>query len=329
VVGRRATRVVDSEDGVLTRVVRGLAQAVVTVLLASFLTFVLMSLTPGDPAAIAAGEFATPQTVRTIRLEMGLDQPFVTRYVNFIGDAVQGDLGTSVQLQPGRKVEDLVSQAVPITASLTLVALVFAVLVGLPLGLVAGLRPGSLADRIVAVTSGLLLAVPSFVVGLALVVLLAITIRWFPAIGYSPPEQGVGDWLWHLLLPGITLGLPPAAEIARQLRGAMVDVMEQDYIRTATAKGMSRTSVVAKHAAKNALPPVVTVFGIQIVRVIGGAIIVERIFALNGVGSLAYGAVIRRDLPVVQGLVVVIAAFVVVLNIIVDLLHASLTPRSR
>jgi peptide/nickel transport system permease protein len=201
--------------------------------------------------------------------------------------------------------------------------------VSLPLGYLAARRPGSLVDRGVTVLSSVFLSIPPFVTGLLLVMLLSLRLRWLPAVGYTPLGEGVVEWARHLVLPALALATASAAELTRQVRGSLVDTFEEDYIRTARAKGMSSRIVIWKHALKNAAPPVITVSGLQLTRLIGGTIIVERIFAMTGIGSLAYNAVLGRDLPLIQGLVLLTGVTVIVINVLVDLTNLAVSPRQR
>lgn len=289
----------------------------------------LIELMPGDPAAIAAGEFATPEVVERVRGELGLNEPVIERYFSYLGDILLGDLGTSAQLQPGRPVWDLIRQTLPITLSLTGVAIAMAVLIALPIGYAAAARPNSWVDRCVTVASAVLLAVPSFVLGLLLITWFALGRNWLPALGYEPFAEGWWQWLRHLILPAFTLAAVSAAELSRQVRGAMIDTLEQDYIRAVDAKGMTRRTIIARHAFKNAATPIVTVLGLQFTRIIGGAVVIERIFAMPGLGSLAYDSVTRRDLPVMQGVVLIGALLVICTNVLVDVILAYLNPKAR
>ncbi|MEQ9002942.1 MAG: ABC transporter permease, partial [Pseudomonadales bacterium] len=286
-------------------------------LIVSLMVFSLVLLIPGDPAFLLAGEDATPEEVEAIREEMGLNDPVLVRYLAWLGALLQGDLGTS--LFSDQPVLDVILERLPVTLSLALAAIVFSLAISIPAGVIAGTRPGSLVDRIVTVGSSVGLAVPNFWLGLMLVLMLAIWNPWFPATGYTALSHSVMGWWMHIALPAFTLGLSAAAILTRQLRGAMIDVMQQDYVRSARAKGLPYRKVVAKHALKNAAIPMVTILGLQTNSLLGGTVIVEQIFGMPGIGQLAVASVFTRDLPMIQG-VVIMAVFVAVLvNLLVDL----------
>lgn len=306
-----------------TRIVSAIPTFVV-VLLVSFL---LVELMPGDPARAVAGEQATPEIIEQLRVQLGLDRPLSERFLAYVGNVVSGDLGASLHTR--RSVAGLLGEGLVVTASLGTVSMVFAITMALGAGTLAGLRPGSWWDRVVSGAAAVGLAFPSFVFALLLVVPLAVHRRWLPATGYEALGNGVWEWLRHLLLPALALAVNSSAELVRQVRGALVDTMEQDFIRTCKAMGLSRTAIVAKHAAKNAAAPVVTVTGLQVARIIGAAVIIEQVFALPGFGTIAVRAVLGQDLPVIQGLVLISAAIVLVTNLLVDLSYTYFSPMLR
>jgi peptide/nickel transport system permease protein len=296
-------------------------------LIVSLMVFSLVLLIPGDPAYLLAGEDATPEEVEAIREEMGLNRPVLVRYVAWLAAVVQGDLGTS--LFSDQPVLDVILERLPVTLSLALAAAGFALVISIPAGLVAGTRPGRMADRVVTVGSSIGLAVPNFWLGLMLVLVLAINNPWFPATGYTPLGESLVGWWQHIVLPAFTLGLSASAILTRQLRGAMIDIMQQDYVRTARAKGLPYRKVVAKHALKNAAIPMVTILGLQVNGLLGGTVIIEQIFGMPGIGQLAVASVFTRDLPMIQG-VVIMAVFVAVLvNLLVDISYGYFNPKVR
>ncbi len=311
----------------LKLVLRRLLITVPVLLIVTVMSFALIQLTPGDPARVAAGEAAPPEQVEAVRKSLGLDRPLYEQYFSFVGNAVQFDLGTSVQ--DSRPVGTIISETLPVTFSLGLIAVIATILIGVPAGALAAIRKGRFADRAVAAVASVFIAVPPFVIALVLVVPLAINHAWFPATGYTKFVDSPWEWFRHLVLPGITLALVSSAELARQVRGAMVDSIEQDFVRTSRAKGLSERAVLGKHAARSAAPTAVTVLGLQVGRILGGAVLVETVFALPGFGSLAVNAVITRDLPVVQGIVLVSALFVLLANLLVDVGNAYLNPKLR
>jgi peptide/nickel transport system permease protein len=299
------------------------------VLLVTLISFLLIELIPGDPAQVVAGETATPDQVAATRIELGLDHNVFERYLSYLGHIFSGDFGTSIVLQPGWNALSLIAEAVPITLSLTLVSLVIAVAVAVPLGIAAALRQGKWEDQFLTGLTALALALPPFVVGPVLAVVFAISIRAFPAVGYEPLSAGFPVWISYLVLPSIALAVNPIAEIARQIRGSLVDAMDQSYVRTATAKGLTPGRVIGKHALKNAAIPAITVLGLQVTRVIGGTVVVEIVFAMPGIGSLAVNAVLAKDFPVIQSLVLFSAFAVLLTNLLVDLSYGYFDPRLR
>ncbi|AXY53902.1 ABC transporter permease [Rhodococcus ruber] len=296
-------------------------------LIATAITFGLIFLIPGDPAHRIAGETATPEQIELVRTELGLDQPVVVQYADFLGGLVRGDLGTSFTYKA--PVLEMIVDRLPVTVSLTLVAVLVALAVGIPAGIVGGSRPGSWQDRATSVGSTLGVATPNFVLGLILVLVFALQLRVLPATGYTPLAKGLWPWLSHLLLPAIALGLAAAAEIARQLRSSMIEVMQQDYVRTATAKGLGRRSVLWKHALKNAFIPTATVLGMQIAFLLGGTAVIESVFGLKGLGDFAVQAVLSGDLPAIQGVVIFGVFATVVMSLLVDISYGYLNPRTR
>jgi peptide/nickel transport system permease protein len=308
--------------------VKRILSAIPVLLLLLLLVLLLVDLVPGDPAARLAGPDATPDVVDRIRQELNLDQPIWTRYVDYLANAVQGNLGNSFT---GTRVPvaQKIAEAIPATAALTVAAIIIALIIAVPLGIFAARHQGKAIDRVVTLVSSVGVTIPTFIVGLVLVLALSIALPIFPAVGYVPLSAGVGPWLVHLLLPALTLALVPCAELMRQVRGSFIDVGGHDYIRAARARGLSETSIVGKHMVKNAAIPVVTVLGLQAGRLIGGAVVVELVFAIGGFGSLLYGAVINGDVLLLQGAVLVTALFVLAINLVVDLSYAYFNPALR
>ena len=293
----------------------------------SLLTFSITDLLPGNPAELIVGDDATQEQVDLVHERLGLDQPWPQRYWDWLTNAVQGDLGTS--FFNSVEVTDAVLLRLPVTLSLTLAAVVVALIIGIGAGLIAALRPGGWTDR--AATAGATVgqALPNFWLALILAVVFAVKIRWFPATGYTPLTESPGAWLRSITLPAVALGVGAAAILARQTRSAMVGVLQTDYVRAARAQGLSARRVVLKHALKNAMLPVVTVLAFQVTVLLGGAIIVEQVFAVNGLGSLAVTAVRRQDVPLVQGVVIVSVIVVVLVQLATDLLYGYLNPKAR
>ncbi|MGW5147414.1 ABC transporter permease [Rhodococcus koreensis] len=308
--------------------VRRLISAVPMVLLITFVVYLLVDLVPGDAATTLAGDSASAAQIEQTRQALGLDRSLVVRYVEWLGGVLHGDLGTS--LYSSQTVTQILAERLPTTLSLTLVTMTIVVIVGLPTGIAAAVRPNTLIDRVLTAASSLAMALPPFIVGLALVIPLAILNPIFPATGYQPlMDGGVLAWLQHLILPAIAIATISTAELARQTRASLVDVLNRDFIRTTRAKGLREFSVVGKHGLKNAGVPIVTVLGLQVSRVLAGAVTVEFVFALPGLGTLAVSSVFSRDVPVILGIVMVCAVFIVVVNVIVDLTVGYFNPKVR
>ncbi len=289
--------------------------------------FSLLYFAPGDPAAIIAGDQATPEDVARIRATLGLDRPFLVRFGEWSWQILHGDLGVSIFTN--LPVTAMIAQRLQPTASLMLVTLVFAIVVAVPLGVVAAWKAGSLIDRLVMGLAVMGFSVPVFVVGYLLAYVFALELGWLPVQGYTPIEQGLWPWLSNLILPAVTLGLVYIALIARVTRATMLDVLSQDYVRTARAKGLAQRAVLFVHALKNAAVPIVTVIGIGIALLIGGAVVTETVFAIPGLGRLTVDAILRRDYPVIQGVVLLFSFTYVLVNLAIDLFYTVLDPRIR
>jgi peptide/nickel transport system permease protein len=306
---------------------RRIVSTVPMLVLVGLITFLLIHLTPGDPAAVVAGENASMAAIEEARHRLGLDQPFLVQFWHWLVRVVGGDLGMS--FTSGRPVTELILDRMPITLSLTTGATLIGLLIAIPLGVFAATQRGSSLDRTTIFITSLGIAAPEFFIGLLLVLLVALELGWLPATGYVPFADNPLEWLLRLILPSLTLGLGIAAELTRQVRGSMIDVLSRDYIQTARAKGLSTLSVIIKHGLKNAAIPVVTVLGLQIRRLLGGTVIVEQIFAMNGVGSLAVRAVFLRDLPVLLGVALTTAIVVLLVNLVVDMSYGYFDPKVR
>lgn len=307
--------------------VRRIVRGVVVVWLVHLLTFLLVQLIPGDPAEVIAGEQATPERVAEIRSSLGLEEPVWQRYWESLTGVLGGDLGES--LFSGRSVTSLLADAAPATVSLALAALLFAAVVGVAAGAVAGLAQGRWLDRVVTTFASLGIAMPGFWVGMMLATVFAITLGWLPATSYAPLSRGLGEWLSHLVLPAIALGTVVAAEVARHTRGGVIDVMGQSFVRAAKARGSSGATLVRRHVIRNTAIPVVTVLGLSAGTLLGGTIVVETVFGISGLGSLAIGSVLSRDYPLIQGYVLVTALIVVVINFLVDISYGVINPKVR
>jgi peptide/nickel transport system permease protein len=289
--------------------------------------FLLLYLTPGDPVSVILGPDASPQQIAELRQRLGLDQPVLVQVVRWFGRLLVGDLGQSIYLN--RPVlQTLLERAEP-TLMLTLLATLFAILLGLPIGIVSATRAGSWADLGAMLVAMGGISMPSFWVGLNLIFVFAVVLGVFPVAGYQPLSRGLWENLRYLALPAVTLGFAQAALLARMSRSMMLDVLREDYVRTARAKGLAERTVVLVHALKNAMVPLVTVMGLTFAILMGGAVITEQVFNIPGLGRLLVQSVLRRDYPVVQGIVLVIAFNYVAINLLVDILYGFFDPRVR
>jgi peptide/nickel transport system permease protein len=289
--------------------------------------FSLLYLAPGDPAAIIAGDQATPQDVERIRAGLGLDRPFLVRFGDWSWDIIRGDLGTSIFTN--LPVSQLIAQRLEPTLSLMIITLFLAILIAVPMGVVAAWKSSTWIDWTVMGFAVFGFSVPVFVVGYLLAYVFALELEWLPVQGYTPFAQGFWPWLENLVLPAVALGGVYIALIARITRATMLEVLQQDYVRTARAKGVGQRGVLFIHALKNAAVPIVTVIGIGIALLIGGAVVTESVFAIPGLGRLTVDAILRRDYPVIQGVVLLFSFVYVLVNLMIDVLYTFLDPRIR
>lgn len=315
----------------LPMIARRLVALVPLMLVVSFGVFMLTALVPGDPAiTIAGGPDASPERIAQVRDALNLDDPLFFRYLDWLGHAVRLDFGQSLyQTANGPSVTDDIGLRMPVTFSLAIVALLIAVLIGLPLGILAGMKAGSLLDRFSVAGTSLGIAMPNFWIGLILISVFAVKLGWFPSVGYTNLMDSPGGWLRSLILPGLALGLFAAASIARQLRAALIDVLQSNYVRTAWAKGGSPLRVVGKHALKNAAMPTVTVIALQLGAMLGGAVIIEQIFSLPGLGTYLITALLKQDIPAIQGVAVMFVLIYVIINLAVDIIYGYINPKVR
>ena len=305
---------------------RVLATIPVMAIVALFV-FSLLYIAPGDPAAIIAGDQASPADVERIRAGLGLDRPFLIRFGEWLWNVLNGDLGTSIFTN--LPVTRMIAQRLEPTISLMLLTLVLSVGIAVPMGVVAAAKQGTLVDRAIMVSAVLGFSVPVFVVGYILAYVFALQLDWFPVQGYTPLSAGLWPWLRNLILPAITLGGVYIALIARITRATMLEVLSQDYVRTAKAKGVGSSTILFLHALKNAAVPIVTVIGIGVALLIGGAVVTESVFAIPGLGRLVVDAILRRDYPIIQGVVLMFSFVYVLVNLGVDLLYTVFDPRIR
>jgi peptide/nickel transport system permease protein len=311
----------------LAYVVRRLVATVFVMTFVAFFVFSLLYLTPGDPAATIAGDLATADDIARIHRQLGLDDPFLVRFGHWAWGVLQGDLGTSIFTN--LPVTTLIGQRVGPTVSLTVIALFITLSFAIPLGVIAASKVGSWIDRLVMVVAVLGFSVPSFVLAYIAILCFSVWLDWLPVQGYASLSEGFAPFFEHLILPSIVLGLIYGALIARITRAAMLEVLSQDYIRTAQAKGLTEGKVLVGHALRNAAIPIVTVIGSGIALLIGGVIVTETVFAIPGIGRLTVDAILRRDYPIIQGVTLVLSAVYVVINLLVDMSYTFFDPRVR
>lgn len=308
-------------------IVRRLVLLAPVMLIVGTVTFTLIHLTPGDPAAVMLGPDATPDEVERLRQQMGLADPLPVQYLRWLGDVARLDLGDSIFLD--RSVISAIRDRLAPTLQLTFYALTIALLLGIPAGIIAALRQNSIIDRLLMMLSIGGTAIADFFLGILLILLFSVTLRWLPSGGYTPFLESPLDHARSMILPSLALGLSIAGLPARLIRSTMLDILREDYIRTAVAKGLRPSVVAFRHAFRNALLPLVTVLGYTLGDLLGGAVIVETVFSLPGMGQLVVNSIGRRDFPVIQGVVMVIAVFYLLSNLLVDVLYVYLDPRVR
>ena len=311
----------------LAYVVRRLVATAFVMTFVALFVFSLLYLTPGDPAAAIAGDLATADDIARIHRQLGLDDPFLVRFGHWAWGVLQGDLGTSIFTN--LPVTTLIGQRVGPTVSLTVMALIITLSFAIPLGVIAASKVGSWIDRLVMVVAVLGFSVPSFVLAYIAILCFSVWLDWLPVQGYASLSEGFAPFIEHLILPSIVLGLIYGALIARITRAAMLEVLSQDYIRTAQAKGLTEGKVLVGHALRNAAIPIVTVIGSGIALLIGGVIVTETVFAIPGIGRLTVDAILRRDYPIIQGVTLILSAVYVVINLLVDMSYTFFDPRVR
>jgi peptide/nickel transport system permease protein len=293
----------------------------------AFFVFSLLYIAPGDPAAVIAGDQATPADVERIRQSLGLDRPFLVRFGEWVWQILHGDLGTSIFTN--LPVSTMIAQRFEPTLSLMAITLCFAISVAIPMGVLAAWKAGTWIDRLIMAFAVFGFSVPVFVVGYLLAYIFALELEWLPVQGYTPLSRGLWPWFENLILPAVALGFVYIALIARITRASMLEVLQQDYIRTARAKGIGQRDILFVHALKNASVPIVTVIGIGVALLIGGAVVTESVFAIPGLGRLTIDAILRRDYPLIQGLVLLFSLVYVLVNLGIDILYTLLDPRIR
>ena len=308
-------------------VARRVLSTVPVLLIVAVLVFLLLRLTPGDPAAILAGDAANTEQIARIRTSLGLDRPILAQFGIWIGHLLQGNLGESFYYKTG--VATLIGQRLEPTLSLAAITITIAVLVAVPLGVLAAWRFGGWLDRALMGFSVLGFSVPVFVLAYILIWLVSLKLGWLPVQGYQRIADGVGPWLYHLILPSLTLSVIYIALLARVTRASVIEALGEDYIRTARAKGLPEARVLVRHALANAAIPIVTVIGIGIALLIGGVVVTESVYAIPGLGRLTVDAVLARDFPTIQGVILFFSFIYVLVNLLIDLSYVFLDPRIR
>jgi peptide/nickel transport system permease protein len=312
---------------VLIFISRRLIATIPVLAMVAVFVFLMLRLTPGDPAAVIAGDNATSEQVEAIREKLGLNQPLLTQFAIWSGKSLQGDFGQSFFFK--KDVSDLIAQRIEPTLALSIFTIVLAIVIAVPLGVLAAHRSGGWIDRAVMGFSVLGFSVPVFVVGYLLIYLFAIQLGWVPVQGYTPLASGFGEFLQRLILPSVTLAIIYIALIARITRASVIEVLGEDYIRTARAKGLTNRVVLMRHALRNAAVPIVTVIGIGIALLIGGAIVTESVYNIPGLGRLVVDAVLARDFPVIQAVILMFSFVYVLINLVIDIAYSFFDPRIR
>jgi len=307
--------------------IRRIVMMVPTWLLVAIMAFSLIHVTPGDPAAVLLGQDATVEGIEAVRQRLGLDKSFSAQLGDWLIGLLHGDIGDSYFL--GRPVAQAIGERLPVTFALAVLALLIAVVVGIPAGIIASLRPGSLQDTIAMSFALLGVSIPQFLLGLLMIMFFSVALGWLPVGGYVHLREGFVPWLKHIIMPAFSLGLIQAALISRTTRSSMLEVLLQDYVQTARAKGLAERRVILRHAFRNASLPVLTTVGIVFALLMGGSFIAEVVFRIPGLGSLVIAAVKRRDYPVVQGTLITVSSIVLIVNLLVDLAYGFLSPVVR
>ncbi|ESZ56074.1 MULTISPECIES: ABC transporter permease [unclassified Mesorhizobium] len=310
-----------------TYILRRIVSAIAVMAMVGMFVFLLLRLAPGDPAAIIAGKSATAEMIAGIREQLGLNDPMPIQFIRWVREMLGGDFGISIF--SGRPVLELISQRLEPTLSLSILTMILSVWVGVSFGILAAWRTGGVVDRLLAAFSAFGYSVPIFVIGYFLIYFFAIRARWLPVQGYVPINQGLESWFVHLILPTVALGLGFIAFIARITRASMLEVLSEDYMRTAAAKGASSYAMLFHHALKNAGVPILTVIGLSFAWLIGGVVLTETVFNIPGIGRLVVDAINNRDYPIIQSVLILTSGLYVLINLAVDLAYTLIDPRIR
>ena len=309
-------------------IIRRLLQSVFIIWGCATLVFFMIRMIPGDPVVMMLGPEYTPEAAALIRQKLGLNESLPVQYVRWFANLATGDLGGSIAT--GETVAQVITTGLPKTLSLAAVSFVIALIIAVPAGIIAALKRNSVFDYGASVIAFIGVSMPSFWVGIILILIFAVHLRWLPAIGYAEiREEGFGEWFKRLILPSLAIGTGYSAILMRFVRAGLLEVLGSDYVRTARAKGVRERSVVLRHALRNSLIPVVTVIGIQLALLLSGAVVVETVFSIRGIGRILVGAIFDRDYPIVQGVILLVAVIFVLANLIVDIIYTFLDPRIR
>ncbi|MES0033539.1 ABC transporter permease [Mesorhizobium sp. M0040] len=308
-------------------ILRRCVSTIAVMAMVGIFVFLLLRLVPGDPAAMIAGRNATPQMIASIREQLGLNDPMPVQFIRWVRDVLSGDFGISIF--SGRPVLELISQRLEPTISLSILTMIVSATVGISFGILAAWRSGGLVDRLLAAFSALGYSVPVFVIGYFLIYFFAIRTHWLPVQGYAPIDGGLGPWLMHLVQATVALSLAYIAFIARVTRASMLEVLSEDYMRTAAAKGASSYAMLFHHALKNAGVPILTVIGISFAYLISGVVLTETVFNIPGIGRLVVDAINNRDYPIIQSVLLLTSGLYVLINLTVDLAYTLIDPRIR
>ena len=308
-------------------IIKRVLAAIPILIFVGIVTFSLVHIAPGDAANIMAGDYAGPDDVKLIRAELGLDKPVMQQFVEWIGRTARGDLGSSIF--SGIPVVELVRLKIGATLSLTVTGGILAILLGVPTGIVAAWKAGTLIDRIIQIWAAAGISIPGFWLGFIMIWGFSVNLRWFPVIGYVPPTESIVEWIRHITLPSLLLGVTSAAIIIRMTRASLLEVFREDYIRTARSKGLAETAILFRHALRSGAIPILTVIGFLAAALITGTVVTETVFTIPGLGRLVADAVQTRDFPIVQSLLMLLASVYVFVNLIVDISYVVVDPRVR
>lgn len=311
----------------LSYILKRLLATVPVLLVVGVFIFLLLRLTPGDPAAMIAGDYATEDQIAAIKENLGLDKPLIHQFFIWISNIANGDLGESYFFK--KQVTELIIARIEPTLSLSVVTIIFTILIAIPMGVISAYKQGSWIDRVVMGFSVIGFSIPVFVIGFGLIYVFSLNLGWFPVQGYQRLEMGVFQWIRHLILPALALSVIFVAFIARMTRTSVLEVLGEDYVRTARAKGQTETKVLVNHALRNAAVPIITVIGFAFAILIGGVVVTESVFNIPGLGLLTVDAVLNRDFPTIQAVVLLFSFVYVLINLVIDILYTFLDPRIR